>query len=109
MKKPSSATSNSSQCVFSQSIIVILVPFSNLNRTFAMGILFRSVFGLLDTTSMGIPTLSLQVEQILTFDKLYTITLSLVCTVQATVMLVCLVITNAQVCLSLLVIKVLIR
>ena len=45
----------------SRSIIVILIPFSNLNRTFAMGILFRSIIGLLVTTSMGIPTLSLQV------------------------------------------------
>ena len=70
MNKPSSAVSSGSSsispCLISpQSIIVILVPFSNLNRTFAMGILFRSVVGLLTTTSMGIPTLSLQVSQIL--------------------------------------------
>ena len=61
--KPSTSASNSS-CAISQSIIVILIPFSNLNRTFAMGILFRSIFGLLTPTSMGIPTLSLQVKYI---------------------------------------------
>ena len=75
MKKPSSATSSGnsiSPCVHvqqCQSIIVIVIPFSNLNRVFAMGILFRLVIGLVDTTSMGIPTLSLQVNQILAFDK----------------------------------------
>ena len=72
MNKPSSTTSNGSSaspCVISQSIIVILVPFSNLNRTFAMGILFRCVIGLLTTTSMGIPTLSLQVNYIVTFEE----------------------------------------
>ena len=106
MKKPSSTTSNGSSaspCVISQSIIVILVPFSNLNRTFAMGILFRSVIGLLTTTSMGIPTLSLQVNQILTFDKYLGRLVHNHVGVQVTVMLVCLVVTNAQVILSLLV------
>ena len=102
MKKPSSTTSNGSSaspCVISQSIIVILVPFSNLNRTFAMGILFRSVIGLLTTTSMGIPTLSLQVNQILTVERSLE---SNHVGVQVTVMLVCLIITNAQVILFLL-------
>ena len=105
MKKPSSATSSGnsiSPCVHvqqCQSIIVIVIPFSNLNRVFAMGILFRLVIGLVDTTSMGIPTLSLQVNQILTVER------SLEANhvgVQVTVMLVCLIITNAQVILFLL-------
>ena len=68
INKPSS--SSVSPCTISQSIIVILVPFSNLNRTFAMGILFRSIIGLLTTTSMGIPTLSLQVNHNLPLKNL---------------------------------------
>ena len=114
MNKPSIGTTSGSSinpCVISQSVIVILVPFSNLNGTFAMGILFRSVIGLLTTTSMGIPTLSLQVNWNLLFEKCLA-RLAKNCTqeanqvgVQVTVMLVCLVITNAQVILSWIVIK----
>ena len=104
MNNPSSGTPSGnsiSPCVLSQSIIVILVPFSNLNRTIAVGIFCRLVIGLLTTTSMGVPTLSLQVNHIVTLEK------SKNCSqevnhvgVQVTVMLVCLVITNAQVILS---------
>ena len=68
-----------------------------------MGILFRTVIGFLTTTSMGIPTLSLQVNQILAFDKYLGRLVHNHVGVQVTVMLVCLVVTNAQVILSLLV------
>ena len=74
MNKPSIGTTSGSSinpCVISQSVIIILVPFSNLNGTFAMGILFRTVIGFLTTTSLGIPTISLQVNQILTFEKYF--------------------------------------